>query len=53
VKSGDTLKVPPVSGMIHTVAAGETISSIAQKYKIDESKILTQNLMNSDDTLSK
>ena len=53
VKPGDKLKVPPVSGMIHTVASGDTISSIAQKYSIDESKILAQNLMNSNDTLSK
>ena len=53
VKLWDTLKVPPVSGMVHTVASGETISSIAQKYDIAADKILTQNLMTSTDTLSK
>lgn len=53
VQPWDILKVPPVSGMIHEVQSGETISSIAQKYSIDESKILTQNLMTSSDTLQK
>lgn len=53
VKPWDILKVPPVSGMIHTVKSWDTISSIAQKYSIDESKILTQNLMTSEDTLQK
>jgi len=52
-QSWDTLKVPPVSGMVHSVASGDTISSIAQKYDIAADKILTQNLMTSSDTLSK
>jgi len=53
VHPGDVLKVPPVSGMIHEVQSGDTISSIAQKYDIAVDKILAQNLMTSSDTLSK
>jgi len=53
VKIWDKLKVPPVSGMIHKVAAGETIGAIAKKYNINTSKILTQNLMVSSDALVK
>jgi murein DD-endopeptidase MepM/ murein hydrolase activator NlpD len=35
IKPGDTLKVPPVTGVVHTVKSGETIYSIAKKYNID------------------
>jgi len=49
----DVLKVPPVSGYIHTVQSWDTISSIAQKYDIAVDEILAQNLMTSSDTLSK
>ena len=35
LKQGTILAIPPVSGRIHTVKAGETVTSIAKKYKVD------------------
>jgi murein DD-endopeptidase MepM/ murein hydrolase activator NlpD len=37
---GQTLRIPPVSGIIHKVAAGDTIYSLAKKYKSDAQKIV-------------
>ena len=37
---GDTLKIPPVTGMVITVSEGETVQSIAKKYKTDAQKIV-------------
>jgi len=42
---GDTIKVPPVSGLVHRVESGETLSGIAKQYDIEESKIMRQNLL--------
>lgn len=39
----EVIKVPPVSGLIHQVKSWNTISSIAKKYDIEESKIIEQN----------
>lgn len=40
IKPGQILKIPPVTGVVHKVAAGETIYSIAKKYKTDPQKIV-------------
>ena len=40
---GQVLKIPPVTGVIHTVISGDTIASIASKYKADPSKIRSFN----------
>lgn len=37
---GQTLRIPPVTGIVHKVTPGETIYSIAKKYKSDAQKIL-------------
>jgi surface antigen len=37
------LRIPPVSGVLHSVKSGESISSIAKKYDIWESVIKNQN----------
>lgn len=37
---GQELKIPPVTGIVHTVQEGETIQSIAKKYKTDAQKIV-------------
>jgi murein DD-endopeptidase MepM/ murein hydrolase activator NlpD len=37
---GDTLKIPPVTGIVHTVQEGETVQSIAKKYKTDAQNIV-------------
>lgn len=40
IKAGTILKIPPVSGVIHTVKSGENIYSIAKKYKVDPQSIV-------------
>lgn len=42
---GDTIKVPPVSGLIHTVASWETLLGLAKKYEIKSEDIMRQNLL--------
>ncbi|MEK7138652.1 MAG: peptidoglycan DD-metalloendopeptidase family protein, partial [Patescibacteria group bacterium] len=37
------LKIPPVSGVIHTVKKGETIGSIAKKYAVKPENIVAYN----------
>lgn len=37
---GQTLKIPPVTGIVHKVAPGDTIYSIAKKYKSDAQKVV-------------
>ncbi len=39
VKPGDTLKVPPVSGVVHDVNKDDTIYSVAKKYKANPQAI--------------
>ena len=40
LKIGNTLTIPPVTGVIHTVKSGETIYSISKKYKADAQSIV-------------
>lgn len=37
---GDELKVPPVTGIVHKVKAGDTVYSLAKYYKTDTQKIV-------------
>jgi len=37
---GQELKIPPVTGIVHKVREGETVYSIAKKYKTDAQKIV-------------
>lgn len=37
---GQTLKIPPVTGIVHKVREGETVQSIAKKYKTESQKIV-------------
>lgn len=43
VKAGDVVKILPVDGIIHTVADGETIEGIAEKYGSNSDLITTYN----------
>jgi len=43
ISPGQTLKIPPVSGVIHWVKKNDTIASIAKKYSAEESKIIEFN----------
>ncbi len=40
IHAGNTLKIPPVTGIVHKVASGENIYTIAKKYKVDPQKIV-------------
>lgn len=38
IKPGQTIKILPVTGVLHTVKKGETIYSVAKKYGLDEAE---------------
>lgn len=40
IKPGQTLKIAPITGVVHTVVSGETIYSIAKKYGIPAQNIV-------------
>lgn len=40
LKPGTVLKIPPVTGVIHTVKSGETIYSIAKRYNVSAQSIV-------------
>lgn len=40
IKAGETLKIPPVTGVVHKVVSGDNIYAIAKKYKTDPQKIV-------------
>lgn len=39
IKPGQTLKIPPINGIVHKVSSGESIYSIAKKYQTNPQKI--------------
>ena len=43
VKAGKTLRIPPVTGLIVTVAATDTLDGLAAKYKVNGTDILVTN----------
>jgi murein DD-endopeptidase MepM/ murein hydrolase activator NlpD len=40
IKPGQKLNIPPITGVVHKVASGDNIYSIAKKYKTDAQKIV-------------
>lgn len=52
IQPGQTLVILPVSGLTHTVVKGDTIKSIAKKYKADEDEIAQYNLLDDDAKLA-
>ncbi len=40
IKPNQILKVPPVTGVVHKVASGESIYAIAKKYRVDAQNIV-------------
>lgn len=43
IKPGDTLKIPPVSGVLHLVKKGDTVGKLAKTYRADVDKIIAVN----------
>jgi murein DD-endopeptidase MepM/ murein hydrolase activator NlpD len=43
IQPGQTLVIFPISGLQHVVKSGDTVSSIAKKYKADTDEILSYN----------
>jgi len=39
IKENQIIKIPPITGIVHTVARGETVYSIAKKYQVDAQNI--------------
>lgn len=54
IKPGQKLKIPPVTGVIHTVKKGETIYSIAKKYEAPEQALVDYpfNTFTNDETFA-
>ena len=52
IREGQTLVILPVSGTLHTVAKGDTLKSIAKKYKADAGEIAQFNGIDSDASLA-
>lgn len=51
IKPGQTLRIPPVDGVLYTVKGGDTLAGIAGRYKGDQDKILAENDLASADAL--
>lgn len=49
---GQTIKIPPVEGLIHSVGRGDTVSFIAQKYSVDPQAIVDFNYLEAPYALS-
>lgn len=43
LKPGSKLSIPPVTGIVHTVQAGDTPTTLAAQYKADQNKIIAYN----------
>jgi murein DD-endopeptidase MepM/ murein hydrolase activator NlpD len=51
IKPGDTLKIPPVSGLLYAVKKGDTVGRIASLYKVDVTAIQQANNLSKEDAL--
>jgi murein DD-endopeptidase MepM/ murein hydrolase activator NlpD len=49
ITPGDTLVIPPVTGVLHTVVANETTASIAKRYGANEAMLISQNALYGED----
>ena len=49
---GDTLTIPPISGLIHTVESGDTLESIADKYSVASQAVADFNYILDTSTLA-
>ncbi len=52
IKPGDTLKIPPVSGVLHVIKKGDTVEKIAKLYQADADKIYEINHLTTNHVLA-
>lgn len=52
IRAGDELVILPVSGLTHTIAKGDTVRSIASKYKADMAEIISYNNLKENQALA-
>jgi murein DD-endopeptidase MepM/ murein hydrolase activator NlpD len=52
IRPGDSLRIPPVSGVLISVKNGDTISSLAKKYGIDAEEIARINRLDEQKSLT-
>lgn len=43
IRPGNTLTIPPISGVLHKVARGETVRGIAQRYRVNPDDVVAWN----------
>lgn len=51
IRPGDELKILPTNGLVHQVKQGDTVESIAQKYKADSAEIISFNGLPADGSI--
>lgn len=51
IRPGNTLNIPPVSGLVYSVKSGDNLSKIATTYKIEVSEIIKQNDLKENESL--
>ncbi len=51
LKPGQTLKILPVDGLLHTVKKNETVAGLAKEYKVEADKIIAQNNIDEEEGL--
>ncbi|PKM91142.1 hypothetical protein CVU82_03755 [Candidatus Falkowbacteria bacterium HGW-Falkowbacteria-1] len=51
IKPGNSIRILPENGLMHTVAKNENISSIAKKYNVSSDSIISANNLDVDDVL--
>ncbi len=51
IRPGDTLRIPPVSGVLVTVKSGDTVSKLATTYGSDADEIIAMNRLDPDKPL--
>jgi murein DD-endopeptidase MepM/ murein hydrolase activator NlpD len=52
IRPGSSLKIPPVSGVLHTIKKGDTLQKIANTYKTEVDQISAFNNLSVDATLA-
>ncbi|MCR4278877.1 MAG: M23 family metallopeptidase [bacterium] len=52
IRPGNSLKIPPVSGVLVTVKSGDTLARLASRYDVEKAEIISFNKLRDDSTLS-